>query len=215
MTGDTTGSERSGPMRLELGSPVHCADGSFGELADIVIDPTARRVTHLVVQPHDRHDLARLVPVAQVHTETTSDATISLDSTLAEIGALEPIQKSAYLRLNEFPVEDPDWDVGIEEMFALPYYQSVDGMGVGIQAIDPDPHVALSYDRVPKGEVEIRHASAVTSSNGDISDTSTASWSTPRGTSRTSSSSTVTSGASGRSRFRSVRSHAHSRMRSY
>ena len=38
-------------------------------------------------------------------------------------------------------------DVGIEEMFALPYYQSVDGMGVGMQAIDPDPHVAL-IDRI-------------------------------------------------------------------
>ena len=154
-------------MRLELGSPVHCADGSFGELADIVIDPSTRRVTHLVVQPYDRHDLARLVPVGRVHTEGTSDAVISLDCTVAEISALEPIQKSAYLRLNEFAVEDPDWDVGIEEMFALPYYQSVDGMGVGMQAIDPDPHVALSYDRVPKGEVEIRRASAVTSSNGE------------------------------------------------
>jgi len=102
-----------------------------------------------------------------VHTEATSDATISLDCTVAETSALEPIQKSAYLRLNEFSVEDPDWDVGIEEMFALPYYPSVDGMGVGMQAIDPDPHVALSYDRVPKGEVEIRRASAATSSNGE------------------------------------------------
>jgi sporulation protein YlmC with PRC-barrel domain len=168
MTGDSVGSDRSrSPRRLELGSPVHGADGSFGELADIVIDPSTRRVTHLVVQPHDRHDLARLVPVARAHTEATSDATISLDCTVAEINALEPIQKSAYLRLGEFSVEDPDWDVGIEEMFALPYYQSVDGMGVGMQAIDPDPHVAISYDRVPKGEVEIRRASDVTSSNGE------------------------------------------------
>ena len=154
-------------MRLELGSPVHCADDEFGELADIVIDPSTRRVTHLVVQPHDRHDLARLVPVAQVHTETTSDAAILLDCTVAELSALEPIQKAAYLRLNAFPVEDPDWDVGIEEMFALPYYQGVDGMGVGVPAIDLDSHVVLSYDRVPKGEVEIRRASAVTSSNGE------------------------------------------------
>src|SRR5450755_231037 len=168
MTGDTGGSQRSRPpMRLELGTPVDCADRSFGELADIVIDPSTRRVTHLVVQPHDRHDLARLVPVARAHTEATPDATISLDCTIAEINALEPIQKAAYLRLNAFPVEDPDWDVGIEEMLALPYYQSIDGMGVGTQAIDPDPRVALSYDRVPKDEVEIRRASAVTSSNGD------------------------------------------------
>jgi hypothetical protein len=28
-------------MRLEIGSRVDCTDGRFGELADVVIDPTA------------------------------------------------------------------------------------------------------------------------------------------------------------------------------
>jgi sporulation protein YlmC with PRC-barrel domain len=31
---------------------VNCTDGPFGKLADIVIDSTKRRVTHLVVEPH-------------------------------------------------------------------------------------------------------------------------------------------------------------------
>ena len=40
-----------------------CTDGSFGKLVDVVLDPTSRRVTHLVVE-HDRDPwLARLVPV--------------------------------------------------------------------------------------------------------------------------------------------------------
>ena len=50
-------------MRLDLGSPVRCTDEAFGELADVVIDPGTRRVTHLVVQPHQRDEQARLVPV--------------------------------------------------------------------------------------------------------------------------------------------------------
>jgi sporulation protein YlmC with PRC-barrel domain len=37
-------------MRLELGSRVDCTDESYGKLADVVIDPTSRRVTHLVVE---------------------------------------------------------------------------------------------------------------------------------------------------------------------
>lgn len=37
-------------MRLELGGRVDCSDGTFGELADVVIDPTTKRVTHLVVK---------------------------------------------------------------------------------------------------------------------------------------------------------------------
>jgi hypothetical protein len=45
-------------MRLALGSAVRCADGEAGVLADLVVDPRARRVTHLVVEPRHRHVLA-------------------------------------------------------------------------------------------------------------------------------------------------------------
>ena len=49
-------------MRLELGKHIHCTDGEVGELADVVVDPVKRRVTHLVVQPHGNLGPARLVP---------------------------------------------------------------------------------------------------------------------------------------------------------
>jgi sporulation protein YlmC with PRC-barrel domain len=155
-------------VRLDLGSPVRCSDGAFGELADIVIDPSSRRVTHLVVQPHERHDLARLVPVDLASAQDGTDG-IALERTVAEIDALEPLVKSAYLRLGEFPVADPDWEIGIEEMYALPYYGSLapGGVGGGMGPTDFDPHVTVSYDRIPKDKVEIRRASAVTSSDGD------------------------------------------------
>ena len=155
-------------MRLDLGSPVHCADGPFGELADVVIDPSTRRVSHLVVQPHHRHDLARLVRIDRAHALAPSNAGISLDYTVAEVSQLEPIRQSAYLRVGEFPVEDPAWEVGIQEIYALPYYESLtqDGLGTSIQAIDFDPHVAMGYDRLPKDKVEIRRASVVTAADG-------------------------------------------------
>ena len=50
-------------MRLELGRPVNCTDGPFGKLADVVIDPTKRRVMYLVVEPHDDHGKARHVAI--------------------------------------------------------------------------------------------------------------------------------------------------------
>ena len=34
------------------------------------------------------------------------------------------------------------------------------------RAVDIDPHLMLSYDRIPMGEVEIRRASSVTSADG-------------------------------------------------
>jgi sporulation protein YlmC with PRC-barrel domain len=148
------------PRRLDLGSPVHCADAQFGELADVVIDPTTRCVTHLVVRPHTRPDDARIVPVDWATSEGTGTA-IRLSATVAEVDRLDPLHETAYLRLGEFPVEDPDWDVGVEDMLGLPYFQ-----GIEAQPIEADPHVMVGYDRIPKGDVEIRRASAVTAADG-------------------------------------------------
>ena len=53
-------------MRLDIGTTVRCSDTALGELADIVIDPTTRRVTHLVVEPHHGIYARRLVPIALV-----------------------------------------------------------------------------------------------------------------------------------------------------
>jgi sporulation protein YlmC with PRC-barrel domain len=147
-------------MKLELGCAVRCTDGPFGELADVVIDPIARRVTHLVVRPHHHADQARLVPIGQA--ADAGDA-IALDCSVADVEALEPVRESAYLRVGEFPVADPDWDIGAQDILALPLYQEADGFST---MVEPDPHVMISYDRIPKNTVEIRRASSVTSSDG-------------------------------------------------
>ena len=150
-------------MKLVLGSPVRCTEGPFGELADVVIDPIARRVTHLVVAPHHQHGLARLVPIDLAAAANNGHAAISLGCTLEHARHLPSVEEFAYLRLGELPANDPDWDVGIENVLALPYY---DYAGFGEPAIDYDHHVSMTYDRVPKGEVEIRRASEVMSADG-------------------------------------------------
>jgi len=147
-------------MRLELGSAVRCTDASFGELADVVIDPLSRRITHLVVQPHHHPEDARLVPVGRARDDGNA---IALDCSVADVETLERVRESAYLRLGEFPVADPDWEIGIEDVMALPLYQDPDSFAT---AVDVDPHVFVSYDRIPKHTVEIRRSSAVTSADG-------------------------------------------------
>jgi sporulation protein YlmC with PRC-barrel domain len=145
-------------MRLELGGSVRCEDELLGELADVVIDPTTKRVTHLVVQP--QHDIApaRLVPIELA--QETDGQEISLRCTVEEVGQLAPVHEFAYLRLGEFPVDDPDWDVGVQELLAMPYYEpGLDPASLGADA-------GIVYDRIPKGEVEVRRASAVTSADG-------------------------------------------------
>ncbi len=94
-------------MKLEFRTPVHCTDGPFGELADVVIDPIARRVTHLVVAPHHQHGLARLVPIDLAAAADNGHAAISLRCTLEHARQLPSVQEFAYLRLGEFPAKIP------------------------------------------------------------------------------------------------------------
>jgi sporulation protein YlmC with PRC-barrel domain len=146
-------------MRLELGNRVDCTDESFGKLADVVIDPISRRVTHLVVERENHPWLARLVPVELAEPGDDVSGAVALRATVEEVRRLPPVHEVAYMRLDGFPVDDPDWDIGIEEVLGLPYYPSYD---LEAQPID----FAATYDRVPKGEVEIRRTSVVESADG-------------------------------------------------
>jgi sporulation protein YlmC with PRC-barrel domain len=102
------------------------------------------------------------VPIRLARGEQ-SEREIELDCTLADAQGFESVHEHAYLRLGERPADDPDWDVGVEEVLAMPYYAGPD---VGPYPGQLDSHVTMDYDRVPKGEVEVRRASAVISSDG-------------------------------------------------
>lgn len=149
-------------MRLELGAPVYGTDGELGVLADLIVDPGSRRVTHLVVEPQHHAALARLVPIERAIHEDAGDGRLSLLCSAHDLRRLPEVHELAYGRLYDFPVEDPDWDVGITEVLAPP-----DG---GIPGLGPEPPSAspptLIYDRVPKGEAELRRGSPVISADG-------------------------------------------------
>lgn len=149
-------------MRLKLEKPVRCSDGTVRELADIVIDSSSKSVTHLVVQPHDRPEEARLVPIELADDAASDGGEISLRCTAELMERLEPVREYAFLRPGEQPEEDSKWDVGVEDVYSAPNYAPSD---FGEFATDVDSGMGVAYDRVPKGEIELRHASSVYSSD--------------------------------------------------
>ena len=82
-------------MMLVIGASAHCSDGFPGELKHLVVDPGARAVTHLVIEPELEHGtaygLARLVPLD--HVEATEDE-IGLRYTEAEFKELSPAEEA-------------------------------------------------------------------------------------------------------------------------
>jgi len=150
-------------MRLELGKPIRCSDGDFGELADVIVDPTTKRVTHLVAKPHKLDGVSRLVPIDLAEAGDDGNEGLTLGCTIDEAEQLLPVQEQAFLRLGQHPVSDPDWDVGVQDVLAMPYY----GGEYGPYAGEVDSY-GVAYDRVPKGEVEIRRASSVSAAGGEL-----------------------------------------------
>ena len=93
---------------------------------------------------------------------------IAVRCSVEEANQLEPVEETAYIRLGESPELEPEWDLGVESVLAEPYYYygTVGGLGYETGPSDYDPHVSVTYDRIPKGDVEIRRASEVTSADG-------------------------------------------------
>ena len=141
-------------ITLVIGNDALCSDGYRGEVRAVVIDPAARTVTHIAVEPHGRLGLARLVPLdlvdagaGQIRLRCTEAEFMSLDAaeeTLAEFALGQPV-----------PVQllPPGWR-GTGE-------PSADGGS--ILRIDEKETI----DVVPAGEVEEHGGDHVHATDGD------------------------------------------------
>jgi hypothetical protein len=119
-------------------------------------------VTHLVVKPRHGDDTSHLVPI-ELADPAEQDGTIALTCSHDEFEALPAVEEFTYLRLGEVKTDDPNWDVGVTDILALPYYDST-GLAGPVEAVGD---MGVVWDRVPKGEVELRRSSRVMSSDGN------------------------------------------------
>jgi hypothetical protein len=78
-------------MPFTIGTDASCTDGACGQVSRIIVNPGAREVTHLVVDPKHRHGPGRLVPVDLVDATTGQ---IRLRCTLAEFQTLQPAEET-------------------------------------------------------------------------------------------------------------------------
>jgi len=91
-------------VTLAIGAAAVCSDGFPGVLTGLVVEPRARTVTHLVVEPEGGRGLARLVPVD--HADAAMEP-ITLRYTEAEFKDLSPAEET----LAEFV---PGYDVPVQ-----------------------------------------------------------------------------------------------------
>jgi sporulation protein YlmC with PRC-barrel domain len=139
-----------------IGSAAACSDGPCGTLTRVVVDPVAREVTHLVVEPEHRSGLGRLVPLDMVEAGTDN---VRLRSTLAEFEKLPSAEEIDFL-----PGGSGYDAYAAHEAYYWPYF------GLDSSA---DPGLALASavetrDMLPPGEIGVRRGEAVHASDGEI-----------------------------------------------
>jgi sporulation protein YlmC with PRC-barrel domain len=143
-----------------IGSDVTCSDGEVGQLRRVVVDPVARAVTHLVVEPKHRTGSGRLVPIDLAESV---DQQIRLQCTTAEFDALEGADETRFLQTTSGV-----WGYNSGDLLALPYYSlGVEGTVMGGGGLSTRPLVAVT-DRVPAGDVEVRRGEPVHATDGAI-----------------------------------------------
>jgi sporulation protein YlmC with PRC-barrel domain len=143
-----------------IGAEASCTDGDCGEVRRVIVNPVAREVTHLVVEPKGRLGLARLVPLDLVDA---SGAQVRIRCTLAQFAELESAEETQFI-----PGSQGYAAYGPEQVLVWPYY-GLGGAGAVTDAVAlQGTSQTVTYDAIPLGEVEVRRGDAVQATDGDI-----------------------------------------------
>jgi hypothetical protein len=146
--------------QFTIGVDASCSDGVCGEVSRVVVDPVARVLTHLVVEPKHRSGLGKLVPLDLVDATTGE---VRLACTLAQFDKLEPAEETQFLPgTGGYPGYEPG------HVVTWPYFGMGGimrgGMGLGVGNMSHP----ITVDVVPVGEVALRRGEHVHASDGDI-----------------------------------------------
>lgn len=159
-----------------IGSEVAGSDGVCGELRRVIVDPDARAITHLVVEPSHRRGEGHLVPIDLVDSTGT---TIKLSCTTSEFQRLEDAEQTHLLP------ESAKVSYTEDQMRSIPSYggmaggggmagigsDSMGGMsvgGMGAMGRGPVRQAIVTDDRIPAGKAQLRRGQPVHATDGAI-----------------------------------------------
>jgi sporulation protein YlmC with PRC-barrel domain len=145
---------------FRIGADASCTDGACGQVSRIIVNPVAREVTHLAVDPKHRQGPGRLVPVDLVDATTGQ---IRLRCTLAEFRTLQPAQET-----ESVPDLDP---TGHQHSPSNQVKWVLSAIGPWSARRDPSrPEAAqqATVDSVPSGTVDIHRELTVCATDGEI-----------------------------------------------
>jgi hypothetical protein len=147
-----------------MGARASCSDGPCGEVIRTIIDPVARTVTHLVIQPGRHVEDGRLVPVGLVEPGAGE---IRLRCSLADFEGLDAAEEIDLVVGEDYAGGyGPDAVGGYGDVGSMGVGGSASGMGIGM-GLGHGPPVVAS-DSVPEGETEVIRHEPVHAVDGEV-----------------------------------------------
>lgn len=149
--------------RFEIGSEVFCTDGACGELASVVVDPVAERLSHLIVASAGPVG-SRLVPVEQA---AIGEDGVHLSCTRDELARMEPAVQTHFIAPQDV---ESHYGYTSDQVRYWPFFALGPGPSAAVLAA-PEPvlrPVIEQEDRVPAGEVRVRRGERVRATDGRI-----------------------------------------------
>jgi sporulation protein YlmC with PRC-barrel domain len=128
-------------MDIPINADVRCADGPCGRSTCVILNPTTRQVTHLVVCEQRFPHTERLVPVNWI-VETTATL-VRLRCRAKEVLEAEPFIETEFV-----PVDFPPYATG--------------------ESLWPYRMVPVEHEQVPPGELAVQQGARVQASDGRV-----------------------------------------------
>jgi sporulation protein YlmC with PRC-barrel domain len=130
-----------------IGVKAYCVDGMCGLVTQVVLDPIADMVTHLMVEPEHRQGLGRLVPIERAKARNDH---VDLDYTRAEFEKLQIAEAVQFLQgIEGYQGYDPD------DMLLWPYFGG-------------NTTVPVTVATLPLGEVAVQRGEEVHATDGRV-----------------------------------------------
>jgi sporulation protein YlmC with PRC-barrel domain len=134
-------------MDIPMKAKVHCADGPGGTSTMVIINPTSRKITHLVVKERQSPHTERLVPIRYI--TDTGDDVIRLNCSRHGLSEMQPLVRTEFVR-----AEMPDFDEGSRQCADVRY-------------VVPK-WVKVRYRSIPQGEHGVRRGARVAATDGVV-----------------------------------------------
>lgn len=138
-------------VKIPISAPVECTDGKVGISTHVIIDPTSRKITHIVVSDEKAIGARNWLVSVDLVTESAHDL-IHLSCTKNELASMDPFEDLHYVEVSHEEAGYP-----ADAYYLSPY----------VSPLRTD-YVPVAVERIPQGELAIRRGALIEASDGYI-----------------------------------------------